>query len=80
MFYGVETLKMYSPKPSWDIAIVMIAPYPDNPLAVRDLPNKLQDSLVQWLQFRIRVVDDVAIQDKFMIFRNTSKKALKVLI
>jgi len=30
----------------WDIAIVMIPSYPDNSLAVRDLFNKVHNSLV----------------------------------
>jgi hypothetical protein len=76
----VETLEMYSPKPSWDIAIVMIPPHPNDPLAVRDLLDNVQDPLVRLFQFFVRVVDDVAIKDKFMIFRNISQKALKVLI
>ena len=71
---------MYSPKPSWDIAIVMIPPHPNDPLAVRDLLDNVQDPLVRLFQFFVRVVDDVAIKDKFMIFRNISQKALKVLI
>ncbi len=71
---------MYSPKPSWDIAIVMIPLYPNDPLAVRDLLDNVQDPLVRLFQFFVRVVDDVAIKDKFMIFRNTSEKTLKVLI
>ena len=37
----VETIEMYFPKPSWDIAIVMVAPYPNDPLAVRALFNKV---------------------------------------
>jgi hypothetical protein len=80
MSYGVETLEVYPPKPSCDIAIVMIPPYPNDPLAVRDLFNKVQDLLMRWLQSLIRVVDYVTIQDKFMLFRNTSEKELKVLI
>jgi len=80
MFYGVETLEMYLPEPSWDIANVMIPPYPNDPLAVRDLLNKVQDPLVRRLQFCVRVVDDVAVQDKFIIFRNTSEKTLKIWI
>lgn len=80
MFYGMEAPKMYFPKPSWEIAVVMIPPHPNDPLAVRDLLNKVQDPLICWLQFRIRLFDDVAIQDKFMIFRNISEKALEVLI
>jgi len=63
MFYSVETLKMYFPKPSWDIANVMIPLYPNDSLAVRDLLNEVQNPLVRRLQFCVRVVDDVTIQD-----------------
>lgn len=80
MFYVVETLKMNFAKFFWDIAIVMIALYPDDPLAVRNLLNNVQSLLVRWCQFCVRVVDNVAIKDKFMIFRNISEKALKALI
>ena len=71
---------MYFPEPSWEIPVVMIPPHPNNPLAVRDLLNKVQDPLMWRLQFRIRLVDDVAIQDKFMIFGKICEKALEVLI
>ena len=80
MFYGVEALKMYFPEPSWEIPVVMIPPHPNDPLAIRDLLNKVQDPLMWRLQFRIGVVDDVSIQDKFIIFRNIAEKALEVLI
>ena len=68
------------PKLFWGIAVVMIPPHPNDSLAVRDLLNKVQDPLMCRLQFLIRLFDDVAIQDKFMTFRNISEKALEVLI
>jgi len=80
MSYAVEALKRYFPEPSWEIAVVMIPPNPNDLLAVRNLLNKVQDPLMWRLQFRIRIVDDVSIQDKFMIFRNIAEKALEVLI
>ena len=80
MSYIVEVPKMYFPKPFWDIAIVMIPPYPNDPLTVRELPNKVHDPLVRWVQFRIRIVNDVPIQNKFIIFRNIAEKAPKFLI
>ena len=58
----------------------MIPPYPNDGVALRELPDKVQDPLVRWLQFRIRVVDNVAIQDKFMILGNACEKTLEVLI
>lgn len=71
---------MYAPEASWGIAIFVIPPYPNDRLAPRELPDKVQDPLVRRLQFGIRVVDNVAIQDEFMILRYACEKALKVLI
>jgi hypothetical protein len=43
----------------------MIPQHPNDFLAVRDLLNKVQDLLVRLLQFRIRVVDNVAITTRY---------------
>ena len=75
----VEALKMYFPKPIWDIAIVMISLYPDNLLTVRNLLNKVDDPLVRWLQFRVRIVNYVTIQNKFVILWDVPEKAFKFL-
>jgi hypothetical protein len=58
---GVICLKMYVLKPILSIAIVMISPHPNDPLAVWDLFNKIQDPFMRRLQFFIGIVYDIAI-------------------
>ena len=70
---------MYFPKPIWDIAIVIIPLYPNSLLTVRNLLDKVHNPLVGWLQFRIRIVNYVTIQNKLVILWDVPEKAFNFL-
>ena len=58
----------------------MIPLHPNDLLSVRGLLNEVQDPLMRELQFRKRIVNDITVQDEFMIFRKIIQEALEVLV